>query len=70
MNLLSHQDCGEELNGQYYLDQSTKPTDEGGKVVPIIIYKSLCHVFSNADIAKMRGFSFHGTYWHNNLVTP
>lgn len=26
--------------------------------------------FYNADIAKMRGFSFHGTYWHNNFGHP
>ena len=26
--------------------------------------------FYNADIAKMRGFSFHGTYWHDNFGRP
>lgn len=26
--------------------------------------------FSNDTIAKMRGFSFHGTYWHNNFGHP
>lgn len=26
--------------------------------------------FYNAQIAKMRGFSFHGTYWHDNFGTP
>lgn len=26
--------------------------------------------FSNDQIAKMRGFSFHGTYWHDNFGTP
>lgn len=26
--------------------------------------------FSNDKIAKMRGFSFHGTYWHNNFGHP
>lgn len=26
--------------------------------------------FSNDDIAKMRGFSFHGTYWHDNFGHP
>ncbi len=26
--------------------------------------------FYNADIAKMRGFSFHGTYWHSNFGHP
>ncbi len=26
--------------------------------------------FYNSDIAKMRGFSFHGTYWHNNFGHP
>ncbi|MBI5019146.1 L,D-transpeptidase [Candidatus Gottesmanbacteria bacterium] len=26
--------------------------------------------FYNAQIPKMRGFSFHGTYWHDNFGTP
>lgn len=26
--------------------------------------------FYNSDIAKMRGFSFHGTYWHENFGHP
>lgn len=26
--------------------------------------------FYNDDIAKMRGFSFHGTYWHDNFGHP
>lgn len=26
--------------------------------------------FYNNDIAKMRGFSLHGTYWHNNFGHP
>lgn len=26
--------------------------------------------FYNDEIAKMRGFSFHGTYWHNNFGHP
>ncbi len=26
--------------------------------------------FYNADIAKSRGYSFHGTYWHNNFGQP
>lgn len=26
--------------------------------------------FYNNEIAKMRGFSFHGTYWHSNFGTP
>lgn len=26
--------------------------------------------FSNDQIAKMRGFSFHGTYWHSNFGHP
>lgn len=26
--------------------------------------------FSNDDVAKMRGFSFHGTYWHDNFGHP
>lgn len=26
--------------------------------------------FSNKEIAKMRGFSFHGTYWHDNFGSP
>lgn len=26
--------------------------------------------FSNNEIAKMRGFSFHGTYWHENFGAP
>lgn len=26
--------------------------------------------FYNDQIAKMRGFSFHGTYWHDNFGTP
>lgn len=26
--------------------------------------------FSNDQIAKMRGFSFHGTYWHENFGHP
>lgn len=26
--------------------------------------------FSNNDISKMRGFSFHGTYWHDNFGHP
>lgn len=26
--------------------------------------------FSNDQIAKMRGFSFHGTYWHDKFGTP
>lgn len=26
--------------------------------------------FYNDKIAKMRGFSFHGTYWHNNFGHP
>lgn len=26
--------------------------------------------FYNDSIAKMRGFSFHGTYWHNNFGHP
>lgn len=26
--------------------------------------------FSNDTIAKMRGFSFHGTYWHDNFGHP
>lgn len=26
--------------------------------------------FYNNQIAKMRGFSFHGTYWHNNFGHP
>ncbi len=26
--------------------------------------------FYNDQIAKMRGFSFHGTYWHENFGTP
>lgn len=26
--------------------------------------------FYNDQIAKMRGFSFHGTYWHSNFGTP
>lgn len=26
--------------------------------------------FSNNTIAKMRGFSFHGTYWHDNFGHP
>lgn len=26
--------------------------------------------FSNDQIAKMRGFSFHGTYWHDNFGHP
>ncbi len=26
--------------------------------------------FSNDEIAKMRGFSFHGTYWHDNFGHP
>ena len=26
--------------------------------------------FANDEVAKMRGFSFHGTYWHNNFGHP
>lgn len=26
--------------------------------------------FSNTEITKMRGFSFHGTYWHENFGHP
>lgn len=26
--------------------------------------------FYNKDVHKMRGFSFHGTYWHNNFGHP
>lgn len=26
--------------------------------------------FYNDQVAKMRGFSFHGTYWHDNFGTP
>ena len=26
--------------------------------------------FANDEIAKMRGFSFHGTYWHDNFGHP
>lgn len=26
--------------------------------------------FYNSEIAKMRGFSFHGTYWHDNFGHP
>ena len=26
--------------------------------------------FYNNEIVKMRGFSFHGTYWHNNFGHP
>lgn len=26
--------------------------------------------FNNESITKMRGFSFHGTYWHNNFGHP
>lgn len=26
--------------------------------------------YSNKEIAKMRGFSFHGTYWHDNFGHP
>ncbi len=26
--------------------------------------------FSNAEVPKMRGFSFHGTYWHDNFGQP
>lgn len=26
--------------------------------------------FYNTDVAKMRGFSFHGTYWHENFGHP
>lgn len=26
--------------------------------------------FYNKDVAKSRGFSFHGTYWHNNFGHP
>lgn len=26
--------------------------------------------FYNNDVAKMRGFSFHGTYWHSNFGHP
>jgi len=26
--------------------------------------------FSNYEIARMRGFSFHSTYWHNNFGHP
>lgn len=26
--------------------------------------------FANDTVAKMRGFSFHGTYWHNNFGHP
>ncbi len=26
--------------------------------------------FHNEEIAKMRGFSFHGTYWHDNFGHP
>lgn len=26
--------------------------------------------FYNSDIAKMRGYSFHGTYWHDNFGHP
>ena len=26
--------------------------------------------FSNAEVAGSRGFSLHGTYWHNNFGHP
>lgn len=26
--------------------------------------------FANDEVPKMRGFSFHGTYWHNNFGHP
>jgi hypothetical protein len=26
--------------------------------------------FYNSEVAKMRGFSFHGTYWHHNFGHP
>jgi len=26
--------------------------------------------FYNQDVAKMKGFSFHGTYWHDKFGTP
>lgn len=26
--------------------------------------------FANSEIARMRGFSFHGTYWHENFGHP
>lgn len=26
--------------------------------------------FSNSEVAASRGFSIHGTYWHNNFGTP
>jgi len=32
--------------------------------VPFVMF------FSNAQVAKSRGFSIHGTYWHNNFGTP
>lgn len=32
--------------------------------VPYVIF------FSNNEIAKSRGFSFHGTYWHDNFGYP
>ncbi len=32
--------------------------------VPFVMF------FANDEVAKMRGFSFHGTYWHNNFGHP
>lgn len=32
--------------------------------VPLVMF------FYNSQIPKMRGFSFHGTYWHDNFGTP
>jgi hypothetical protein len=26
--------------------------------------------FSNNEVAASKGFSLHGTYWHNNFGTP
>jgi lipoprotein-anchoring transpeptidase ErfK/SrfK len=73
--LISSGKWGKTPTGTFNIAYKTKAQKMSGGSRALGTYYYLPNVqfvqfFGNSEIPWSRGFSFHGTYWHNNFGTP